>query len=48
VKLVARMLTTDEEATRNPASEKMLLLKAEFEIVSVVEAALRKTTLELS
>ena len=48
MKLVARMLTTDEEATRNPASEKMWLLKTEFEIVNVVDAALRKTTFEVS
>lgn len=42
------MLITDEEATINPASEKMLLLKTEFEIVNVVTVARRKTTLELS
>ena len=47
-KLVEEILTTEEEASMNPALEKILLVKTEFLIVRVLEIPCRKTILELS
>ena len=48
MKLVEEILTTEEDASMNPALEKMLLAKTEFLILSVLEIPCRKTMLELS